>query len=143
MTYQLQTPPVTEREAEVLALLDRHMTNAQIAESLFISVRTVESHVSSMLRKLGVPDRRSLARFTATAEAATPGPLTCRSQGFERDRVGLGADPDVTDEIVHRTCCVAEVNTCAGDAAVGYTGRVRRVRHPRRRATRPLPAPAE
>jgi DNA-binding NarL/FixJ family response regulator len=61
MTYQLHAPPVTEREAEVLALLDRHMTNAQIAESLFISVRTVESHVSSMLRKLGVSDRRSLA----------------------------------------------------------------------------------
>jgi DNA-binding CsgD family transcriptional regulator len=71
MTSQLQVPPLTEREAEVLALLDRHMTNAEIAASLYISVRTVESHVSSMLRKLGVPDRRSLARSTASTEPAT------------------------------------------------------------------------
>jgi predicted ATPase/DNA-binding CsgD family transcriptional regulator len=53
---------VTAREAEVLALLARHLTNAQIAEALFISTRTVESHVSAMLRKLQLPDRRSLAR---------------------------------------------------------------------------------
>jgi predicted ATPase/DNA-binding CsgD family transcriptional regulator len=53
---------VTVREAEILALIARHMTNAQIAEALFISTRTVESHVSAMLRKLQLPDRRSLAR---------------------------------------------------------------------------------
>jgi DNA-binding CsgD family transcriptional regulator len=32
---------VTEREAEILALIARHMTNAQIGEALFISTRTV------------------------------------------------------------------------------------------------------
>jgi predicted ATPase/DNA-binding CsgD family transcriptional regulator len=53
---------VTVREAEILALVARHMTNAQIADALFISTRTVESHVSAMLRKLQLPDRRSLAR---------------------------------------------------------------------------------
>jgi predicted ATPase/DNA-binding CsgD family transcriptional regulator len=53
---------VTAREAEVLALIARHLTNAQIADALFISTRTVESHVSAMLRKLQLPDRRSLAR---------------------------------------------------------------------------------
>jgi predicted ATPase/DNA-binding CsgD family transcriptional regulator len=53
---------VTVREAEILALIARHMTNAQIADALFISTRTVESHVSAMLRKLQLPDRRSLAR---------------------------------------------------------------------------------
>ena len=56
---------ITAREAEVLALLGQHLTNAQIAEALFISVRTVESHVASMLRKLQLPDRRSLARHAA------------------------------------------------------------------------------
>ena len=60
---------VTRREAEVLALLGRHLTNAQIAEALFISQRTVESHVSALLRKLQLPDRRSLARH-ADAERA-------------------------------------------------------------------------
>ncbi|MFF5290697.1 ATP-binding protein [Paractinoplanes globisporus] len=53
---------VTAREAEILALVARHLTNAQIADALVISPRTVESHVSAMLRKLQLPDRRSLAR---------------------------------------------------------------------------------
>ncbi|WP_433385458.1 ATP-binding protein [Actinoplanes sp. CA-142083] len=57
---------ITAREAEILALIARHLTNAQIAEALLISARTVESHVSAMLRKLQLPDRRSLARQAAT-----------------------------------------------------------------------------
>ena len=54
---------VTARESEVVALLCQHLTNAQIAEALFISERTVESHVAALLRKYEVPDRRSLARL--------------------------------------------------------------------------------
>jgi predicted ATPase/DNA-binding CsgD family transcriptional regulator len=57
---------LTAREAEVLALVARHLTNAQIADELVISPRTVESHVSAMLRKLQLPDRRSLARHAET-----------------------------------------------------------------------------
>ena len=41
------------REAEVLALLGEHLSHAEIAARLFISVRTVESHVASLHRKLG------------------------------------------------------------------------------------------
>jgi len=66
---------VTAREAEVLALIARHLTNVQIAEALFISQRTVESHVSAMLRKLQLPDRRSLARHAG----AMPGLLVASS----------------------------------------------------------------
>jgi len=62
----VESVEVTAREHEVLALIARHLTNAQIAEALFISQRTVESHVSAMLRKLGLPDRRSLARHAGT-----------------------------------------------------------------------------
>jgi predicted ATPase/DNA-binding CsgD family transcriptional regulator len=58
----VRSEEVTAREAEILALIARHLTNAQIADALFISTRTVESHVSAMLRKLQLPDRRSLAR---------------------------------------------------------------------------------
>ena len=73
---------VSEREAEVLALVGDHLTNAQIAGRLYLSVRTVESHVSSLLRKLGVADRRALAalagarRDVTPAVAVLPTPLT-------------------------------------------------------------------
>jgi predicted ATPase len=49
----------------VLALVAQHLSNAEIGARLFISVRTVETHVSSLLRKLNVPDRRALAQHTA------------------------------------------------------------------------------
>lgn len=62
---------ISAREAEVLALLGERCANAEIAERLFISVRTVESHVSSLLRKFGVADRRTLA--TLAVGAALPG----------------------------------------------------------------------
>lgn len=61
----------------MLALLAEHLTNAEIAARLFISVRTVESHVSSLLRKLQLPDRRALARQAAEfarAERSRPAP---------------------------------------------------------------------
>jgi pimeloyl-ACP methyl ester carboxylesterase len=56
---------VSPREAEVLEAVGHHLTNAEIATQLFISVRTVESHVSALLRKLSVPDRRALASYAA------------------------------------------------------------------------------
>jgi ATP/maltotriose-dependent transcriptional regulator MalT len=57
----LDASGVTSREREVLALLKERLTNAEIADRLFIAVRTVESHVSSLLTKLGAEDRRQLA----------------------------------------------------------------------------------
>lgn len=62
---------VSAREAEVLAALGEHLTNAEISGRLFISIRTVESHVSSLLRKLQVADRRALAAVAATMPSAS------------------------------------------------------------------------
>jgi ATP/maltotriose-dependent transcriptional regulator MalT len=56
-------PGLTAREAEVLALLSSGRTNRQIAETLFISERTVGVHVSRILRKLGVPNRGAAAHL--------------------------------------------------------------------------------
>jgi predicted ATPase/DNA-binding CsgD family transcriptional regulator len=61
---------VSAREAEVLAALGEHLTNAEIGARLFISIRTVESHVSSLLRKLQVADRRALAAVAAITPSA-------------------------------------------------------------------------
>lgn len=61
---------VSAREAEVLAALGEHLTNAEVGARLFISVRTVESHVSSLLRKFQVADRRALAAIAVTATSA-------------------------------------------------------------------------
>ena len=54
---------VTTREAEVLDLLADRLSNREIAGLLFLSPRTVEKHVAALLAKLGVEDRRSLARL--------------------------------------------------------------------------------
>lgn len=48
---------ITPRELAVLQLLVQDLTNAEIADELYISVRTVESHVANILAKLGVPSR--------------------------------------------------------------------------------------
>lgn len=53
-------------------MVGAHLSNAEIAARLFISVRTVESHVSSLLRKLEVPDRRALAHRTPEPTGAAP-----------------------------------------------------------------------
>jgi len=59
---------LTEREVEVLALLREGLGNAEIAGQLFLSSKTVEHHVSAILRKLGVR-----TRLEATAQAARLG----------------------------------------------------------------------
>ena len=67
---------ISAREADVLALLGERLSNAEIGARLYISVRTVESHVSSLLRKLEVPDRRALAQRASELARADRSPAT-------------------------------------------------------------------
>ncbi len=57
---------ITRREADVLALVAEGRTNREIAEHLYLSVRTVEKHVESLLRKTQCSTRTQLARWAAT-----------------------------------------------------------------------------
>jgi len=84
MPTRTATPEISAREAEILTLVGERRTNAEIGSRLVISVRTVETHVSSLLRKLAVPDRRALADLaielaraerTSHALAGLPSPL--------------------------------------------------------------------
>ena len=52
---------LTERQLDVLELISEGLTNAQIAERLVLSVRTVDHHVAAVLDKLGVPSRHEAA----------------------------------------------------------------------------------
>jgi DNA-binding CsgD family transcriptional regulator len=56
---------LTARQLDVLALLREGLTNAEIAERLVLSVKTVNHHVSAVLHKLGVDNRHDAVRVAA------------------------------------------------------------------------------
>jgi DNA-binding NarL/FixJ family response regulator len=62
-TFDPELDQLTPREREVLRLIARGFTYKEIARELFISAKTVESHVSSVLRKLQMSTRHQLTRW--------------------------------------------------------------------------------
>lgn len=54
---------LTKRELEVLKCVGEGMTNQEISDSLYIGVKTVKTHVSNVLSKLGVQDRTQAAVY--------------------------------------------------------------------------------
>jgi len=55
--------PLSAREEQVVKLIAEAHTNAQIAETLHLSEKTIESHRANVLRKLGMRDRVQLVRY--------------------------------------------------------------------------------
>jgi RNA polymerase sigma factor (sigma-70 family) len=64
-SFDPELDQLTGREREVLRLIAQGYTYKEIAKELFISVKTVESHVSSVLRKLQLSTRHQLTRWAA------------------------------------------------------------------------------
>jgi two-component system, NarL family, response regulator NreC len=69
---EARADPLSEREHEVLRLLALGHTNQEIATTLFISVRTAETHRAHIMRKLGLASRAELVRYALTREILEP-----------------------------------------------------------------------
>jgi len=68
----VQRPALSHRERQVLTYVCEGLTNAQIAEQLFLSESTVKSHLSSAFAKFGVRSRREAAALFLEFEQSTP-----------------------------------------------------------------------
>ena len=63
---------LTRREREVADLATDGLTNPQIAGRLFVSQKTVETHMANIFRKLGVSSRREIAAAALTTGGEDP-----------------------------------------------------------------------
>jgi DNA-binding NarL/FixJ family response regulator len=69
-SFDPELDQLTSREREVLRLIAQGYTYKEIARELYISVKTVESHVSSVLRKLQLSSRHQLTKWAAERRLA-------------------------------------------------------------------------
>ncbi len=71
MRASVERPAFSHRERQVLAFVSQGLTNAQIAERLFLSESTIKSHLSSAFAKFGVRSRREAAALFLELEQMT------------------------------------------------------------------------
>jgi DNA-binding NarL/FixJ family response regulator len=65
------TLPISDREREIATLVAKGLANREIADKLFVSVRTVEGHLHRIYAKLGIEEREQLVHLMHTVGAAT------------------------------------------------------------------------
>lgn len=70
----VERPNLSHREYEVLTLVDQGLTNAEIAEALYLAESTVKSHLASIFTKFGVHSRKEAAAVFADLRAAVASP---------------------------------------------------------------------
>ncbi len=63
------TLPISDREREIATLVAKGLSNRQIADQLYVSVRTVEGHLHRIYAKLGIDEREQLVRLMRTVGA--------------------------------------------------------------------------
>ncbi len=71
-TYPDEASTLTVREREILPLIAAGMTNREIAETVFLSDKTVKNYVSSILSKLGLERRAQVPTYVATHDPQAP-----------------------------------------------------------------------
>lgn len=70
---RLAAGTITKREQEILKLIVEGYTSSEIAEHLYISARTVETHRSNLMNKLGIKNTAALVRFALEEKAGNSG----------------------------------------------------------------------
>jgi predicted ATPase/DNA-binding SARP family transcriptional activator/DNA-binding CsgD family transcriptional regulator len=68
------TDPLSAREREVAAMVAQGLSNRRIAQELFLSERTIENHISKILRKLGRSSRTEIAAWAIQQRLIAPQP---------------------------------------------------------------------
>jgi DNA-binding NarL/FixJ family response regulator len=74
---------LTRRESEVFDLIRRGLTTAEIADRCYVAPVTIRTHVSSILKKLGAPDRRAAVRIFEQTGSPVMSSASAGSLGFE------------------------------------------------------------
>lgn len=111
----LRRAGVTPREAQVFWLVGDRLHNREIADELVLSVRTVESHVAALLRKLGAAERGELVAKVAALR--TPSPLR-RPLPPALDEF-VGRDQELVD--LHNDLAASRLVTLTGPPGSGKT----------------------